>query len=60
VLGAGRIDPRMGLEYAYESIKPGDVVNLGMFRGDRNDMIAYNAALVRSILQSFDAVPASV
>lgn len=50
VLGAGRIDPRLGLEYAYESIKPGDVVNLGMFRGDCDAMVAQNAALVRSIL----------
>jgi hypothetical protein len=50
VLGAGRIDARLGLEYAYESIKPGDVVNLGMFRGDCDDMVEHDAALVRSIL----------
>ncbi len=50
VMGAGRIDPAMALEYAYESIKPGDVVNVGMHRGDRNDMVEANAALARGIL----------
>jgi len=52
VLGAGRIDAQMGLEYAYERIKPGDVVNMGMFRGDRDDMVRFNADLVRRILAS--------
>jgi hypothetical protein len=50
VLGAGRMDARMGLEFAYESIKPGDVVNLGMHRGDADDIVAQNASLVRDIL----------
>jgi len=50
VLGAGRIDAQMGLEYALEHIKPTDVVNLGMFRGDREDMVGFNAKLARRIL----------
>lgn len=52
VLGAGRIEAQMGLEYAYEQIKPTDVVNLGMYRGDRDDMVRYNADLVRKIHSS--------
>ncbi len=50
VMGAGRIDPAMALEYAYEAIKPGDVVNVGMHRGDRDDMVEVNMALARGIL----------
>lgn len=50
VLGAGRLDARMALEYAYAGIKPGDVVNVGMHRGDRDGMVEENAGLVRGIL----------
>jgi len=50
IMGAGRMDPGMALEYAFESIKPGDVVNVGMHRGDKDDMVEENAALVRRIL----------
>ena len=50
ILGAGRLDARMGYEYAFENIKPGDVVNVGMHRGDKDDMVEQNAALVREIL----------
>jgi hypothetical protein len=46
---AGRIDPRMAFEYAFESIKPSDVVNVGMFRGDKDDMVEEDAATVREI-----------
>jgi hypothetical protein len=52
VMGAGRIDARMALEYAYASIKPGDVVNVGMHRGDRDDMVQVNAAMVSEILEA--------
>lgn len=50
IMGAGRIDPRMAFEYAFEHIKPTDVVNVGMHRGDKDDMVEYNAAMVREIL----------
>jgi hypothetical protein len=50
IMGAGRIDPRMAFEYAFEHIKPTDVVNVGMHRGDKDDMVEENAALVREIL----------
>ena len=50
IMGAGRIDPRMAFEYAFDSIKPIDIVNVGVHRGDRDDMVEENAALVREIL----------
>jgi hypothetical protein len=50
IMGAGRIDPRMAFEYAFEGIKPSDVVNVGMHRGDKDDMVEENAAMVREIL----------
>ncbi len=50
IMGAGRIDPRMAFEYAFENIKPTDVVNVGMYRGDKENMVEENAALVREIL----------
>jgi hypothetical protein len=49
-MGAGRIDARMAFEYAFGSIKPTDVVNVGMHRGDRDDMVEANAAIVRAVL----------
>jgi hypothetical protein len=50
IMGAGRIDARMAFEYAFEQIKPSDVVNVGMHRGDQDDMVEENAALVRETL----------
>jgi hypothetical protein len=50
IMGAGRIDARMAFEYAFEHIKPGDVVNVGMYRGDKDWMVEENASIVRSIL----------
>ena len=50
IMGAGRIDPRMAFEHAFESIKPNDVVNIGMHRGDKDGMVEENVALVREIL----------
>jgi len=52
IMGAGRIDPAMAFEYAFENIKPGDVVNVGMHRGDKDDMVEENAGLVRQVLGS--------
>jgi hypothetical protein len=50
ILGAGRLDPRLAFEYAFESIKPGDVVNVGMYRGDKDGIVEENADLARTIL----------
>ena len=50
ILGSGRIDARMAFAFAFESIKPTDVVNVGMHRGDKDDMVEENAATVRRIL----------
>ena len=50
IMGAGRINPRMAFEYAFDGIKDTDVVNVGMHRGDKDDMVEQNAAIVREIL----------
>jgi hypothetical protein len=50
IMGAGRIDPRMAFEYAFEGIKPTDVINVGVHRGDKDDMVEDNVAIVRAIL----------
>jgi len=50
IMGAGRIDAAMAFEYAFDHIKPGDVVNVGMHRGDKDGMVEENVALVREIL----------
>jgi len=49
-MGAGRIEPRMAFEYAFEGIKATDVVNVGMYYGDKDDMLEDNASIVREIL----------
>lgn len=50
IMGAGRIDPRMAFEYAFDAIKPTDVLNVGMHRGDKDDIVEENAMLVREVL----------
>jgi len=50
IMGAGRIDPLLSFEYAFDHIKPGDVVNIGMHRGDKDAMVEENVSLVRDIL----------
>lgn len=50
VMGAGRIDAAMALEYALTQIKPTDIVNVGMHRGDKDGMVEENAATVRAVL----------
>ena len=60
VLGAGRMDAAMGFEFAYEHIKPGDVINVGMHRGDRDDMVETNVAIAERVLAKLEqrqAVP---
>ncbi|MDA0708677.1 MAG: hypothetical protein O3B73_00535 [bacterium] len=50
IMGAGRIDPRMAFEFAFDQIKPTDVVNVGMHRGDKDDMVEENVSLAEEIL----------
>lgn len=50
IMAAGRIDPKMAFEYAFDNIKPNDVVNVGMHRGDIDNMVEQNAAMVDQIL----------
>ncbi|MBT7304324.1 MAG: hypothetical protein HN849_32620 [Victivallales bacterium] len=50
IMGAGRIDAELAFEYAFDNIKPGDVVNVGMHRGDNDNMVEENVALVEKIL----------
>ncbi|MEW6354822.1 MAG: hypothetical protein AB1696_00735 [Planctomycetota bacterium] len=51
IMGAGRIDPVMAFEFAFENIKSGDVVNVGMHRGDKDNIVEENVELVRRILK---------
>jgi hypothetical protein len=50
IMGAGRLDPTMAFEYAFEHIKPTDVVNVGIHRGDNDDMVEEDVAIVQGIL----------
>ena len=50
IMGAGRLDAEMAFQYAFDNIKPTDIVNVGMHRGDKDDMVEENVALVRKIL----------
>ena len=50
IMASGRIDPHMAFEYAFDNIKPTDAVNVGMHRGDKDDMVEENVALVRALL----------
>jgi len=57
IMGAGRIDAKMAFQFAFDNIKPGDVVNVGMHRGDKDDMVEENVRFVEDILAE-EAVPA--
>ena len=50
IMGAGRMDPQLAFEYAYDRIKPTDVVNVGMHRGDKDDMVEENVSIVAKLL----------
>jgi hypothetical protein len=50
IMGSGRIEARMAFEYAFENIKPNDVINVGMYRGDKDDIVEENAQIVNHIL----------
>jgi hypothetical protein len=50
ILGAGRVEVRKAFEYAFANIKDTDAVNVGMYRGDNDNMVEDNVAMVREIL----------
>lgn len=50
IMGSGRIEAKMAFEYAFEKIKSSDVVNVGMYRGDNENMVSENADFVKKIL----------
>ncbi|NCO42197.1 MAG: hypothetical protein COZ06_31520 [Armatimonadetes bacterium CG_4_10_14_3_um_filter_66_18] len=50
IMGSGRLDALMAFEYAFENLKPTDVVNVGMHRGDKDNMVEENVALVQRVL----------
>ncbi|MCD6361403.1 MAG: hypothetical protein J7M38_11155 [Armatimonadetes bacterium] len=50
IMAAGRVEPREAFEFAFTNIKPGDCVNVGMYRGDKDDMVEENVRLVEEIL----------
>lgn len=50
IMAAGRVEPREAFEYAFAHIKPGDCVNVGIHRGDNDDMVEENVRLVEEIL----------
>ena len=50
IMAAGRVEPREAFARAFSGIKPGDVVNVGMYRGDNDDMVEKNARLVGEVL----------
>ncbi|MGM0494003.1 MAG: hypothetical protein ACQER1_13760 [Armatimonadota bacterium] len=50
IMAAGRVEPRAAFERAFAGIKPGDVVNVGMYRGDNDNMVEENAGMVGEIL----------
>jgi len=53
IMGSGRIEARMAFEHAFENIKETDVVNVGMYRGDNDNMVEENARLVNEILYTY-------
>jgi len=50
IMGSGRLDPAMAFEYAFESIKPTDAVNVGIHRGDKDDMVEEDVTLAEQAL----------
>jgi hypothetical protein len=51
VLAAARRDPAQAFRFAFENMKPGDCINVGMYTKNDPDMITRNVELVTSILR---------
>lgn len=50
IMGAGRVGPHEAFAFAFANIKPGDVVNVGIYRGDKDDMVEEDAALAQQAI----------
>jgi hypothetical protein len=50
VLGAGRIEPKMGFSYALRNIKPNDCILVGMSRHADDDQVEKNVALLEELI----------
>jgi len=50
ILAAGRNEPAEAFGFAFANIKPGDCVNVGVYRGDNDDMVEDNVRTVEEIL----------
>ena len=50
IMAAGRVDARAAFEYAFANIKPGDCVNVGVYRGDNDAMVEDNVRMVEAIV----------
>jgi len=50
IMGAGRVDPREAFEFAFANIKPTDMVNVGIHRGDNDRMVEDDVAMVAEVL----------
>jgi len=50
IMAAGRVQAREAFEFAFSGIKPGDCVNVGMYRGDKDDMVEENVRMVEELL----------
>ena len=51
VLGAGRLEPRMGFSFALRNIKPNDVILVGMSRHADDDQVEKDVALMDELLK---------
>ena len=52
VLGAGRIEPRLGFSYALRNIKESDCILVGMSRHADDDQIEKDVAIFRDLLEN--------
>ena len=50
VLGAGRIEPKMGFSYALRNIKPNDCILVGMSRHADDDQVEKNVVLLKELI----------
>lgn len=50
VLGAGRIQPRMGFSYALRNIKPNDCILVGISRHEDDDQLEKDVALMQELI----------
>ncbi len=49
IMGAGRVEAQKGFKFAFDNIKPGDCVNVGMYLGDNQNMVEDNVRMVSEV-----------